>query len=38
MQLSRSEQKRRIRELEKLVQELVAMPEPVLARLPATAE
>ncbi len=38
MKLSRSEQKRRIRELEKLVMELVAMPAPVLASLPAPEE
>lgn len=38
MELSRSEQKRRIRELEKLVRELVAMPAPVLSSLPAPEE
>jgi len=38
VKLSRSEQKRRIRELERLVMELVAMPVPVLASLPAPEE
>ncbi len=38
MELSRSEQKRRIRELEKLVAELVAMPAAVIAGLPAPEE
>ncbi len=38
MELSRSERKRRIKELERLVMELVAMPAPVIARLPASVE
>ncbi|HEB49998.1 MAG TPA: DUF615 domain-containing protein [Desulfobulbus sp.] len=38
MEVSRSEQKRRIRQLEKLVMELVTMPGPVLDRLPAPQE
>jgi len=34
IKLSRSEQKRRIKEVEKLVRELVELPEPVLKKLP----
>ena len=38
MQLSRSEQKRRIREIEQLVRELVELPAQVLSRLPCDRE
>ena len=38
MELSRSEQKRRIKQLEKLVQELVTLPANLLGQLPASEE
>ncbi len=38
MELSRSEQKRRIKQLEKLVQQLVTLPKSLLARMPASEE
>ena len=38
MQISRSEQKRRIKEIEKLVSELVALPPQVLGQTPVPEE
>ena len=38
IKLSRSEQKRRIKEVEQLVRELVELPEPVLKKLPGDEE
>ncbi len=38
IKLSRSEQKRRIKEVEQLVRELVELPEPVLKKLPGGKE
>ena len=38
VRISRSEQKRRIKEVEKLVRELAELPEPVLKKLPGDKE